>query len=44
LTFPGIFLAADSENAVFDVILDFRPEKPNQTEKFVSGKFIITEK
>jgi hypothetical protein len=44
MTFPGIFLAADSENAVFAVVLDFGPEKPNQTEKFVSGKFKITEK
>jgi hypothetical protein len=44
MTFPGIFLPADSKNADFAVILDFRPEKPNQTAKFVSGKFIITEK
>jgi hypothetical protein len=34
MTFPGIFLAAGSENAVFAVILDFRP---NQTKKFASG-------
>jgi hypothetical protein len=36
MTFPGIFLAADGENAVFAVVLDFRPEKPNQTEKSLS--------
>jgi hypothetical protein len=44
MTFPGISLAADSENSVYVVVLDFRPEKPNQTEKFVLAKFLITEK
>jgi hypothetical protein len=33
MTFPGIFLAGDSKNDVFVVVFDFRPEKPNQTEK-----------
>jgi hypothetical protein len=35
MTFQGIFLAAESENVIFAVVLDFRPEKPNQIEKFV---------
>jgi hypothetical protein len=44
MTFPGIFLAGDSENAVFVVVFDFRLKNQTKPEKFVLAKFIITEK
>jgi hypothetical protein len=45
VTFPGIFLAADSETFVFAVVLDFLPPKtkPNQTQNFILAKFLMKE-
>ncbi len=41
MTFPGIFLPADTENPYFVVVLVIWPEKPNQTEDCVLAKFVL---